>query len=65
MQLGFIMLSEGQRQTVSGLQERLQQMRPDQVAHFEHLVRSWGIFRRTDGVDLAAKAVRRVLRDLP
>jgi hypothetical protein len=40
-------------------------MRPDQIKHFEHLLRSWGVFGRYDGLALTWRAVKRTLRDRP
>jgi hypothetical protein len=39
--------------------------RPDQNAYFEHLVRSWRIFERTDGLSIATRAAKRTMRDRP
>lgn len=65
MKLAFIMPSEAQKQKIDTLQECIAGFRPDQVAHLEHLLRSWGIFGRPDGLALAYRAMKRTLRDRP
>lgn len=65
IQIGFILPSARQKLLLSSMQEQLETLRADQLAHFEHLVRSWRIFRHYDGFDLLNKALRRTLRDRP
>lgn len=65
MQLGFIMPSDAQRQKIGVLREHYATMRPDQIKHLEHLLRSWRIFGRTDGIELTWRAIKRTLRDRP
>jgi hypothetical protein len=67
MQLGFIMPSDAQRQQIGRLREQTLEMRQDQIAHLEHLLRSWGIFGRQGDTAIAMtwRAIKRTLRDLP
>lgn len=65
MLLGFIMPSEAERQSIDRARESVVEMRPDQVKHLEHLLRSWGIFGRPDAIATTWRAIKRVLRDKP
>lgn len=65
MQLAFIMPNEAQRQQIGVMRESVVQMRPDQIKHLEHLLRSWGIFGRADALALTWRAIKRTLRDRP
>jgi hypothetical protein len=65
MQLGFVMLAESQRPQLERLRSVVARFRPDQNAYFEHLVRSWRIFERTDGLSIATRAAKRTMRDRP
>lgn len=65
MRLAFILPNDGDRHQISRAQECIVEMRPDQIDHLTHLLRSWGIFGRYDGVALTWRAIKRVLRDKP
>jgi hypothetical protein len=65
MRLAFLMPSNNDRQRIEAAQERIIDLRPDQIKHLEHLLRSWRIFGRWDGVDLTWRAIKRTLRDKP
>jgi hypothetical protein len=65
MKLAFIMPSPMQRQKIGALRESVVELRPDQLRHFEHLLRSWGIFGRPDAIEVTWRAVKRTLRDRP
>lgn len=65
MRLGFIMPSDAERKKIGVLQEKVIELRRDQINHLEHLLRSWRVFGRTDGIALTNKAIKRVLRDCP
>ena len=65
MKLAFIMPSEAERQRIGAMQERVIELRQDQIRHLEHLLRSWGVFGRTDGIEVTWRAIKRVLRDRP
>jgi hypothetical protein len=65
MQIGFIMPSASERLKIGVLQETIDRLRVDQRIHMEHLLCSWKIFHRVDGIDLAYRALKRTLRDRP
>lgn len=65
MKLAFIMPSPMQRQKLSQVRESVVDLRPDQIKHLEHLLRSWGIFGRPNAIELTWRAVKRTLRDKP
>lgn len=65
MKLAFIMPAEAERQKIEQMRESIIEMRPDQIRHLEHLLRSWGIFGRTDAIAATWRAIKRVLRDKP
>lgn len=65
MKLAFIMPTDAQRQDIGRMRESVVEMRTDQLAHFEHLLRSWGIFGRPGGYHLVWRAIKRTLRDRP
>lgn len=65
MRLAFIMPNETQRDEIVRMRESVVEMRPDQIRHLEHLLRSWGIFGRSDGIPLTWRAIKRTLRDRP
>lgn len=65
MQLAFIMPNPFQRQQIGAIRESIVTLRPDQVKHMEHLLRSWRIFNRADAIELTWRAVKRTLRDMP
>lgn len=65
MQLAFIMPSEAQQKSIGRMRESVVEMRPDQVKHFEHLLRSWGIFGQSRAEALVWRAIKRTLRDRP
>jgi len=65
MKLGFIMPSNAQRQKIGVLQEHIVEMRPDQIKHLEHLLRSWGVFGKYDGIAWTWRAIKRTFRDRP
>lgn len=65
MRLGFILPSDAERQQIGVLQEQVIDLRPDQIAHLEHLLRSWRVFGRADGISATHRAIKRVLRDKP
>lgn len=65
MRLAFVMPNEAQRDEIGRLRETIVEMRTDQIDHLEHLLRSWGIFGRTDGIELTWRAIKRVLNDRP
>lgn len=65
MKLAFIMPTDAQCQKISVMRESVIQMRPDQVKHLEHLLRSWGIFGHPDALAATWRAIKRTLRDLP
>jgi hypothetical protein len=65
MKLAFIMPTDAQRQKIAVMRESVVEMRPDQLKHFEHLLRSWGVFGRYDGVARTWRAIKRTLRDRP
>lgn len=59
------MLAESQRPQLERLQSVVTGFRPDQRIHFEHLVRSWRIFDRSDGLSIATRAAKRTMQDRP
>lgn len=65
MILAFIMPSEAQRKTISVMRESVVEMRPDQIKHLEHLLRSWGAFGSLDALAITWRAIKRTLRDRP
>lgn len=65
MQLGFVMLAESQRPALEKLRGMQAAFRPDQTAYFEHLLRSWGIFTRSDGLETAVRAAKRTMQERP
>lgn len=65
MKLAFIMPSEAQERRIGAMRESVVEMRPDQIRHLEHLLRSWRIFGRYDGIALTWRAIKRTLRDKP
>lgn len=65
MRLGFLMPNEAQRRKIGVMQESVIELRPDQLKHLEHLLRSWGVFGSYQGLDMTWRAVKRVLRDRP
>lgn len=65
MKIAFLMPNEAQRRKIGVMQESVIEMRPDQIRHFEHLIRSWRIFGTYDGLDKTWKAIKRTLRDRP
>lgn len=65
MQLAFIMPSEAQSKEIGAMRESVVEMRPDQIRHLEHLLRSWRIFARGDALALTWRAIKRTLRDRP
>lgn len=65
IKLAFIMPTAPQSREIDRVRESVVEFRPDQLAHFEHLLRSWGAFGRWDGLAVTWRAVKRVLRDRP
>jgi hypothetical protein len=65
MQIGFVMPNESERLRIGTLQQTIDRLREDQRSHMEHLLCSWKIFHRVDGIDLAYRALKRTLRDMP
>lgn len=67
MYLGFIMPSDSQRQQIRLLRERTTKMRPDQLVHLEHLLRSWRVFGRYGDAAIAMtwRAIKKTTRDKP
>jgi hypothetical protein len=65
MKLAFIMPTDVQRQNIGMMRESIVEMRPDQIKHFEHLLRSWGVFGRTGVEATVWRAIKRTLRDRP
>ncbi len=65
MQLAFIMPNEAQRDSIGRMRESMAEMRPDQIKHLEHLLRSWGIFGTPNAEALVWRAIKRTLRDRP
>ena len=59
------MPSDVDRGKIGCFRECIVEMRPDQIDFLEHLLRSWRIFGRDDGVALTARAIKRVLNDRP
>jgi hypothetical protein len=67
MKLAFILPSDLQRQRIGEMREHMLEMRPDQIKHLEHLLRSWRIFGAAGdhGIAMTRRAIKRVLRDRP
>lgn len=65
MQLAFLMPSDGERERIRGLQDRVFAMRQDQIGHLSHLLRSWRIYGRDSPVELVWRAIKRTIRDKP
>lgn len=65
MKIAFIMPTEYQKKQIDRARESVVDFRPDQVRHFEHLLRSWGAFGRPDGFRTVWRAIQRTLRDRP
>lgn len=65
MKLAFLMPNEAERQQIGRMRESVIELRPDQLRHFEHLLRSWGIFGRNNALAATYRALKRVLRDKP
>jgi hypothetical protein len=65
MRLGFIMPNEKQRDAIGRFRESIVEMRPDQLKYFEHLLHSWGIFGRLDGIELTWRAIKKTLHERP
>jgi len=65
MTIGFLLPNERERLTIAGFRDRIDQLRPDQLMYFEHLLRSWQVFRSRAGLSMVARAYRRTLNDRP
>lgn len=65
MKLAFIMPAEAERVSIERMRESIIEMRPDQIRHLEHLLRSWGIFGSNNAIADTWRAIKRVLRDRP
>lgn len=65
MQLAFLMPNAAERKEIARIRESVVDFRPDQIAHLEHLLRSWRIFGRPDGIALTWRAIKRTLNDRP
>lgn len=65
MKLAFIMPTEAERRRIAVARETIRQMRPDQIKHVEHLLRSWNIFDRNDSLEIMWRAIKRTRRDRP
>lgn len=65
MKLAFLMPNEAQRDKISAMRGSVVEMRPDQIQHLEHLLRSWRVFGSMDGLAVTWRAVKRTLRDKP
>lgn len=66
MKLAFLMPNcNAERQKIGAIRERFVEMRPDQIKHLEHLLRSWRVFGAQDGIAVTWRAIKRVLRDRP
>lgn len=65
MKLAFILPSDAERQKIGVCRETIIEMRPDQIAHLEHLIRSWRIFGSEAGFAMTWRAIQRTLRDRP
>lgn len=65
MKLAFLMPNDAAKDRIAVMRESVVEMRPDQIKHLEHLLRSWGIFGRGDAVALTWRAIKRTLRDRP
>lgn len=65
MRLAVLMPGKSDLEWMGEMQERIYEMRPDQLKHMEHLLRSWEIFGRVGGLSLIWRAIKRTLRDKP
>lgn len=64
MRLAFLMPCEAERHTTGRLRESVLEMRPDQIDHLGHLLRSWRVFG-SDAPHVVWRAIKRTLRDRP
>lgn len=63
MQLAIIIPTEAHKKRIESLRGELVKLSPNQREHFEHLVRSWGVTKRCNGLAVKEEALKRTLRD--
>jgi hypothetical protein len=63
--LGFVLLSDQEREKLAEYQRQINAMRDRQREQLDHLLKSWEVTSSRDPLAMVGRAIKRVYRDRP